>query len=463
MARFGAVEIFCVALAILPSPARAATPPAAEAARPDPLQPAFEALAEAERRALQDALVWIGDSTGAVTGTFGPRTRDALLAHARRAGVPPSQALDAGQRALILDEAKMARREVGFAPLRDPRAGVAIGVPLKRLTVRSTLPSGTRFAAPGDGMVLETFARETGADGLAQIAERLARDTPGRRVTYRLTKPDFVVVASQDATRKTYTRAALGVGAKGASAVRGFAVSYPVAAADDDRIALAIAASFDPFPPDGPAVPTVPVPPPAAAPVPLALALAGQAVLVGPGLALTRAEASQCDGAEVGGAPARWLRQDPSSGLALLAVPGRDAVAPVALAAVAGSGPDRLALFLATGSDGRDALSVAGVSADAAGRVRAPLQGGTAGAVLVDGAGALAGLVAGRLEPGVTVGGVVAEARYEVAEAGPIAAFLKDASVQTVPGSAPATAGEIAARWRPVILPLRCRARPPAP
>ncbi len=450
-----------LASAPVPAPAAPAAPPPDAAAEPDPLRAAFEALPEAERRAVQDALVWTGDFNGAVAGSYGPRTRGALLAHAKRAGIAPGGAIDAPARAGLLAEAQAARRAVGFAMLRDPRAGVAIGLPLKLLPTRSTLPAGTRYAAADDGPVAETSGRAAGPEGLADVLARLTRDAPGRRVTYRLSKPDVVVVSGEAADRKFYSRYALGVAPGGGSVLRGFTLSYPKEAADLDRIALAVAASFDPFPAVEAPAPPAPTPPPRAVPPPAVLS--GAAVLVGPGLALTRSDAARCEGAEAGGAPARWLRQDPATGLALLALPGHAEASPVALSS--GDEPARLALFPVPAEDPAAApvLSVAGVAGEAPGSVRAPLQGADAGAVLLDGAGALAGLTAGRGEAGMRIGGVVAETRYGVAGAGGIAAFLRDAAVPTVPAAGGALPpGEAAARWRPAILPLRCRAKPVA-
>ncbi|MFD0937722.1 serine protease, partial [Methylobacterium trifolii] len=65
-------------------------PAAAPATVPDPafeaMRTAFEALPEAERKAIQDALVWGGDYNSVVTGGFGRRTFEALNAFRARAG-----------------------------------------------------------------------------------------------------------------------------------------------------------------------------------------------------------------------------------------------------------------------------------------------------------------------------------------------------------------------------------------
>jgi hypothetical protein len=74
-----------------PVPARAAPRPAPAAGAPaDPAFEAakvtFEALPEADRKAVQDALVWTGDFNAVVSGAFGRRTFEALNAYGARTG-----------------------------------------------------------------------------------------------------------------------------------------------------------------------------------------------------------------------------------------------------------------------------------------------------------------------------------------------------------------------------------------
>ena len=146
----------CLAVlgSLVPALAQAAPPvdpPAAVVAQPDPLKPAFEALPEGDRRALQDALIWTGDFNGAALGGYGPRTRDALLAFAGRGGIAPAAALDPPARRQLLAAADAARRAAGFTRLNDPRAGLTIGLPSRLLSVRTpcrTAPAMRRRTAP---------------------------------------------------------------------------------------------------------------------------------------------------------------------------------------------------------------------------------------------------------------------------------------------------------------------------
>ena len=58
---------------------RAPAPPSADPLY-DSQKAAFEALPEADRKAIQDSLIWSGQYLGVVDGVFGKRTRDAIVA-----------------------------------------------------------------------------------------------------------------------------------------------------------------------------------------------------------------------------------------------------------------------------------------------------------------------------------------------------------------------------------------------
>jgi peptidoglycan hydrolase-like protein with peptidoglycan-binding domain len=60
---------------------------------------AFESLPEADRVAMQDALIWTGDYKGIADGKFGKGTRDAIAAFASRNKLPADGTLDAKGRA----------------------------------------------------------------------------------------------------------------------------------------------------------------------------------------------------------------------------------------------------------------------------------------------------------------------------------------------------------------------------
>ncbi|MBV8567768.1 MAG: peptidoglycan-binding protein, partial [Methylobacteriaceae bacterium] len=224
-----------------PAPAPASPPapdPAVEASKR-----AFEALPEDQRKAVQDALMWTGLYHGALDGTFGKGTREALIAFETREKINADAIVDQGEFARLAAAAKKAKEAVRFSTVTDDLTGVRFGLPLKLLTRRSVSRGGTRFASVDDGTVVETQVMREGDIDLAKLFERLKADGPDRKVTYKASRADWFVVSGEAGDKRFYTRIAQGTGPKGAE-LRGYTLTYPASAPDFERISIAIANSF---------------------------------------------------------------------------------------------------------------------------------------------------------------------------------------------------------------------------
>lgn len=398
-----ALPILMAAAPVHAQPAPRPAPPSAQPA-PDPAYEAalraFDALPENDRRAIQDALMWTGDYNAVVGVNFGKRAYDGIRAYQKRRNSAQTGILsDADWSALIAD-GKRARDSVRFATLDDPRTGVRLGVPM-RVTERSVAspkanPVGTTAYQTGDGAVrLDTIAAPLATLSLEQAFTNETATKPGRKVTYKFQRPEFFVVSGEDAGRAFYTRAA-----KNATEMRGFTFSYPAARkADFDRVMLAVANSFDPFPTTPAATAATSTQPrPPTAPQPPRQAFVATGIVIAPGKVLTSAALTQaCANPTVNGAPARADAGGASSGAIILSIQGGRAAqvavgsAPadnesvVALSAVAGQ-PAQLASG-ALRMGGASPLLVAGVN------------GGAMGAPVFDRRGQLIGVVAENPKP----------------------------------------------------------------
>ncbi|KQP30778.1 peptidoglycan-binding protein [Methylobacterium sp. Leaf104] len=417
-----------------PAPTRpkpAAPDPAFEAARV-----AFEALPETERKGLQDALVWTGDYNSVINGAFGRRSYEALQAYAKRSG--GTGLPDAAGRAALLKDGAAARAAARFTVKPDPASGVVLGVPERILPKRSPLPGGTRWQSADGRITLETKSYAAGETGLEAVFARVTAPSPDRRVTYKLLRPDFLVVTAETGTGRSYIRYAAGE-----AGLRGLTLGYDKALAGEvDRLAIAIANSFVPFPEAAPAAaaaaPPVAtaVPAPAPPPVPGSrTAPAATGLLVAPGRVLASAAAlSGCRVPLVAGQPARIAVGATADLLILETGPlaGRSAITP----AIRGSTPAEGEPVTALTIDAEGGVAVAPgqvILGDSAGsaRITAPLQPGAGGAPVLDRSGALAGLVA--MVPGRPrlVAGVLPPARYGLVPAATLASFLGAAGLRT--------------------------------
>jgi hypothetical protein len=438
--------IFAVGLGLF-SPIVSAQTPAAPSAADAAMasqKAAFLGLPEATRKAAQEALVWLGLYVGVNDGDFGKRTRDAILAFQTSLKVPTDGALSAPELKALLAAAQKAREAAGFHVMRDPKTGAKIGAPLKLL---SGLP-GSRL----------DFAANADAD-LGALYARLSAATPTRKIAYKAIKPDaFFVVSGQDGPVKFYTR--FDKNPNASPQIRGFTFAYPASqTAYLDRIAIAIANSFEPFPgaaagPGASAATSPPAPSASSpAPAPPVPQPAATALVVAPGKALTALKADDCPHPTVAGKPVRIERADAATGLVMLAgdfasnggapqfgSPAQD------LVILGFSGP-RVAASSATFTGG-DARPV----------VTAAVDKGASGGPVFDRRGALVGLVAPIAGEPKRVAGLALAAPHMLIAPDALRAFLgANEPASEGAGAASLSAGDIAARERKALVAVFCQ------
>jgi hypothetical protein len=469
---------FCglaAALALTAAPgARAdSAPAAAPSADPvfDSQKAAFDALPEADRKAIQDALVWSGRYLGVVDGAFGKRTRDAILAYQANAKAPATGVIDASQLAAMIGVAQKARAAVRFQIFTDEKTGVKIGAPLKILDKRAPGESGGARLMKADGSVTLDLMNPGGGDAnFARLFVAATEDAPGRKIAFKISRPDYFVVSADEAGRKIYERVAKAPpGAPDPAALRGFRFAYPAAeAADLDKIAVAVASSFEPFPavagaPATGAVASIGAPPPEPPPAPSRPFLGATGFLIAPGQALTAISAADCPNPTIEGKPARFFREDRELGLSLLAAESTSAAAAPSFGAL---GPDLVALtYAADEPGGRIVLNVAAASplpspdSGAKPSVLAPLLKNSGGSPVFDRKGALVAMIAQSAEAPKLVAGVAPLAPHRAIGAEAIQHFLSPAggASAAAEGAAPLGAGEIAAAERPYVVAISCR------
>ncbi len=492
--------------ALVPVQALAESVSAAASADPqaDAQKAAFLALPEADRKAVQDGLGWLALYSGVVDGAWGKRTRDSILKFQASQSAPTDGVVSAPQLAALKAAARRARAAVGFEVIDERRSGVRIGAPLKILTKIAMVGGDATIEAPDGSVALAFQARQGDEPTLASLYAKLIADSNGRKVTYKAIKADdFFVVAGEDGARKFYTRFAKSPPdwAEG-PALRGFTFSYPKDQSDDlDKVALAVANSFEPFavsstsldaaaraaasaitwrdiakqapasdvaasnPPSQPATPlatpTPSQPADAAAPTPAPATLA-TGLVVAPGQALTAMAAAECVNATVDGKPAKIVRADAASGLALLAGDFSPAGTPPRIGAAAG---ELVALSLSEGAERSDGspgkpkleASAAILSGgEGAQMVVAALTKHGTGAPVFDRRGGLAALVAPiRSEPPRVAGVALAEPHPMIAS-DVISRFLGTSPVSRADGPE-LGAGDIAREKRAAIVEVACR------
>ncbi|MBM6596728.1 peptidoglycan-binding protein [Microvirga pudoricolor] len=372
----------------------------------------FEALADPDRKAVQEALIWTGDYSGMADGSFGRQTFEAIGSFQQRNRQPATGILSSSSRAALLSAAQQAKAAAGFTVLDDPKSGARIGIPTKILPKQEANQSGGSRWQSADGKVtLDTRVAPPDATLQAIFDRNIAIQAPGRVVSYKIIRPDFFVIAGETATGKFYTRYA-----SGASGLRAFSIGYDKALAPSiDRIVVAVANSFVPFPPavsSGPAIVAQPSPAPApAAPPTAGPRLLGTGLATGPRQLTTTAPLQGCANLLAGGLkPSRVSGQD--AVVMEFATDLKAQPRPLSEGTMT-DGADVLILAF-TQADGAPRLTVARGTALGERRFSAPLQPGASGAPVLDAAGRLIGLVAPLSGDPRRIAGVVPVASYGI-------------------------------------------------
>jgi hypothetical protein len=442
-----AIAAIAISLAVLPALAQTRAPVTARAEDPAlaAARAAFESLGEAERRGLQDALVWTGDQVGGTDGAFGRQTYEGLMAYQRRLGAAPTGLLDAKARASLLAEGQTLRQAAGFTMIDDQKTGVRIGIPTRLLPKRGTNPSGgSRWQSPDGTITVDTRSVPDGDATLQSLYDRnLANQGPGRKVTYKVLRPDFFVVSGETSGGRFYTRyAVVPDGLKGVSI--GYDKSLGKGA---EKLVIAVANSFAPA--GAVYAPAIAVPEPAP---PANPALLGTGLVTAPRRIATTAKAEGCTSLHARGRPARVVARgadglvflepaeplDPSP-LPTSAAPADDPLAVLALSSGATEGPP--ILVVAPGKVGGAVLT-------------APVQPPADGAVILGRDGGLVGLVTADDRARPAIAGTVPASRYRVVSADRLA---DGGEPKAAPGDIAApNAAALVAAVRAAIVPITC-------
>lgn len=396
-----------------PAPAPATTPaaapvnPALEAARV-----AFEALTEAERAGIQDALVWTGDYSGPLDGAFGRGSFNAIQAFERRARLTVDGILTAPERAALIAAGDNGKKAERFRVGVERAAGLTLGVPLARFAAPKPMPDGQAYASADGKVRLVTRLYREG--DLARLFEEFKAERPGTRITYAVLRADWMVVTSETERTRTYIR--VGVPAAGGPP-RGFLFDYDKTLGPQlDRVSVALSNSFRPdaggAPPATPLAgqPQAPAATGPATPVAAGPARLITAIRVSQGLVATSAAALKaCPGASIAGQPVAIERE--ADGVALVtlagAQPGAGASVPVT--------PGEAAVVLGFALEGTTARLTASTGVFVSGakgpRVLAGIQPGSAGAAVFTRAGRLVGVLEAGPDERTRIAGLVAPER----------------------------------------------------
>jgi peptidoglycan hydrolase-like protein with peptidoglycan-binding domain len=177
----------------------------AAAAKTLSLKATYEAMSDAERRALQSDLLWAGDFYGMANGEFDDRSIVAVKAFQQRNKFKPTGIVNPHERALLASAAKARQDSVGWRIVDDAATGMRLGLPAKLVPQSGPGKSGSRWFSAQGQVQVETFRERTG--DLPALFEQRKKEPPQRQVEFSVSGPDFFVVSGLQGLKKFYVRA----------------------------------------------------------------------------------------------------------------------------------------------------------------------------------------------------------------------------------------------------------------
>jgi peptidoglycan hydrolase-like protein with peptidoglycan-binding domain len=421
------------------------TQPAAAGAKPKavatvPIRPPVQApadtanaMAQAERLALQSDLAWVGEYNGAISGDVSERMVNAIKEYQKAKGGKPTGVLNPQERSVLAETAQRKKDGVGWKIVTDNVTGARLGVPSKLVPQQTSDANGTKWSSPtGTVQVLLARRKEAGPT-TAKLAEQEKKDPPGRTVDYTVVKPDFFVLSGLQGLKKFYLRGTF----KG-DEVRIMTILYDQAMENIvEPVVIAMSSAFTPFPAQ------------AGGPPPRKTVDYGTGIVVSADGAIVtdREVADGCIAIAIGGfTHADRIAEDKEHGLALLRIYGADNLKPLDLAPGQAKSNVELTGILDPQSQGGGAavssvkaqVAQVGGSSDLA--LSPPPAAGFSGAPALDGDGHFAGLAL--LKPAVVAGPAtaVSAAQAVLVRADVVSAFLNANGISAANGSSGANA-----------------------
>lgn len=210
---------------------------------PDESRSAEAALTAPEREELQAALHWFGFYSAAIDGAFGPGTRTAMAAWQEANALTASGILTTAQRATLLAAYRAAMAELGLQRVTETEAGIEIDLPMAMIRFDRYEPPFVRYAEVDGSDVTALLISQPGDAttlfGLYDLLQTLEIVPPGGERSRG--EGSFQITGRNDRI-ESYSYAELSGGL-----VKGFTLVWPVKdAAKMTRVLDAMKASFRP-------------------------------------------------------------------------------------------------------------------------------------------------------------------------------------------------------------------------
>src|SRR6202158_1583936 len=216
-----------------------------------PIRPALQtpvdtanAMAQAERQAIQSDLAWVGEYNGAISGEVSERMVAAIKEFQKAKGGKQTGVLNPQERGLLAETAKRRQDNAGWKIVTDAGTGARLGIPTKLVPQQSSDANGARWSSSTGTIQIQLSRRKEANPTTARLAEQEKEEPAGRKVEYTVVKPDFFVLSGMQGLKKFYLR-----GQYKGDEVRILTIVYDQATEGTvEPVVIAMSSAFNPFP-----------------------------------------------------------------------------------------------------------------------------------------------------------------------------------------------------------------------
>ncbi len=388
------------------------------------------AMAQAERLAIQSDLAWVGQYNGAITGDVSERMVAAIKEFQKQRGGKQTGVLNPQERSVLAETARRRQENVGWKIVTEAGTGARLGVPTKLVPQQSSDATGAKWSSSTGTIQIQLARRKQANPTTAKLAEQEKKEPAGRAIDYTVVKPDFFVLSGMQGLKKFYVRGTF----KG-DEVRILTILYDQATEGTvEPVVIAMSSAFNPFPAGS-------------GPPPRKTVEYGTGVVVSDdGAILADRELTDgCMAITIGGfGSADQVADDKDHGLALLRIYGARGLKPLGLSnGAAKSAVDLFGIADPQSQGGGSAASsvkaaAAQIGGDGDVALSPPPALGFSGAAALDADGKFAGIAL--LKPALVAGPATATpaAQAVLVSADTVREFLKANGVNASGGSADA-------------------------
>jgi peptidoglycan hydrolase-like protein with peptidoglycan-binding domain len=150
-----------------------------------PIRPALQApadtanaMAQADRLALQSDLAWVGQYNGAITGDVSERMVAAIREFQKARGGKPTGVLNPQERSVLAETARRRQENVGWKIVTEAGSGARLGVPTKLVPQQSSDANGAKWSSSTGTIQVQLTRRKQANPTTAKLADQEKKSPP---------------------------------------------------------------------------------------------------------------------------------------------------------------------------------------------------------------------------------------------------------------------------------------------